>query len=477
MIWVKIMSEKQKNKSINKIIQAVIGILIFIVVKFLPVPEMLTSQAMTYIAIFLCVIFFLVADTMPDYLVIILTLAAFVISGITDLKTALAPFAQSTVWLLIGAFGIGMSVTKSGLLKRFALMTMRLFPENYFGQVLALLTTGTVIGPLIPSGNVKCTIMAPFALSMSREIGFKKSSKGAAGLFSAMFIPTGVAAHGFYSGSVLVFITLSVLPEEIKSGFSWMSWFQAAGVWMFATLILSFFAIILLYRPETAGTLPKGFAQARLRELGPMSKMEKQSAVVLTLTLLAWMTERFHGIDSSMVAIVSFASFSILGIANRSDFRGGIAWDSIIFIGGIMSVASQLAVLKIDRWISSLLSPIVQPLASNVYLFIPALCVFVYILRFVVISQTAVLAIFYAILAAITTNAGINPWVLAFSVMSSSCVWNLSFHNTMFLSALAATKDEMVVHRDVLPMSVAFMIINMIALMLSIWPWRALGLM
>jgi DASS family divalent anion:Na+ symporter len=238
MIQVKIVSEKQENRSIKKVIHASIGLLLFLAVKMLPHPEMLTPQAMTYMAIFLCVIFFLVLDTVPDYLVVIFALSAFVIFGIADLKTAFAPFAQSTVWLLVGAFGIGASVTKSGLL-----------------------------------------------------------------------------------------------------------------------------------------------------------------------------------------------------------------------------------------------SPVVQPLVSNVYLFIPALCVLVYILRFVIISQTAVLAIFYAILVPITTEAGMSPWILSFAVISSSCVWNLSFHNTMFLSALAATKGEMIVHRDVLPMSVAFMVINIIALMASIWPWRMLGLM
>jgi hypothetical protein len=47
----------------------------------------------------------------------------------------------------------------------------------------------------------------------------------------------------------------------------------------------------------------------------------------------------------------------------------------------------------------------------------------------------------------------------------------------MFLSALAATKGEMIVHKDVLPMSVAYMIINIIALMVSILPWKFMGLM
>jgi DASS family divalent anion:Na+ symporter len=256
-----------------------------------------------------------------------------------------------------------------------------------------------------------------------------------------------------------------------------MGWFQAASVWMFTTLLLSFFAILLIFRPSTEGSVSKGFARARLKELGPMSKMEKQSAVVLGLTLLAWMTEKVHGVDSSVVAVVSLAAFSTLGVIDRPAFRSAIAWDSIVFIGGVMSIANQLTALKIDKWISSLLSPIIQPMVSNVFLFIPALCASVYVVRFVVISQTAVLTIFYAVLATLATTAGINPWVLSFSVMCASCVWNLSFHNTMFLSALAATKGEMVVHKDVLPMSMAYMIINVIALMVSILPWKFMGLM
>lgn len=208
-----------------------------------------------------------------------------------------------------------------------------------------------------------------------------------------------------------------------------------------------------------------------------MSKMEKQSAIILLLTLIAWMTEKAHGVDSGIIALISLAAFCTLGIVDRALFRSGIAWDSIIFIGGIMSIASQLTVLGIDKWISHLLSPFMRPLVSNVFMFIPALCVLVYLMRCVVISQTAVLAIFYVVLAPLVIEVGMSPWVLAFSVMCSSCVWNLSFHNTMFLSALAATKGEMVVHKDVLPMSAAYMIINIVALMASILPWRIIGLM
>lgn len=74
---------------------------------------------------------------------------------------------------------------------------MKLFPASFKGQTAGLVVAGNLIGPLIPSVTAKCAIAAPFALGVSNQMGYEKDSKGAAGLFGAMFIGFGVTRPAF----------------------------------------------------------------------------------------------------------------------------------------------------------------------------------------------------------------------------------------------------------------------------------------
>ena len=76
-------------------------------------------------------------------------------------KTMLAAFSESSVWLLLSSFALSLGISKSGLLKRISLYILKIFPGNFPGQALGLITVGTVIGPFIPNLSAKSAILAP----------------------------------------------------------------------------------------------------------------------------------------------------------------------------------------------------------------------------------------------------------------------------------------------------------------------------
>ncbi len=73
--------------------------------------------------------------------------------------------------------GIGAAVTKSGLLARVALWIMRVCPPTFNGQVLALLGSGVIIGPFIPSTIAKVSIVGAMATDIGEKLGFEDRSK------------------------------------------------------------------------------------------------------------------------------------------------------------------------------------------------------------------------------------------------------------------------------------------------------------
>lgn len=441
-------------------------------------PGELTREAMIYMGIFLCAIIWLVLNVIPDYIVVILAMALFVVFKIAPISSAFSPFAGSSVWLVIGAFGISAVIGKTGLLKRIAFAILKVFPENFRGQILALFATGFVISPLIPSLTAKASILAPFSATAASALGFEKGSKGARGIFAAMWISSGIFGMAFLSGAVPVFTILGFLSDEEKAAFTWFHWLAASWVWLVVLAALSFVAIMILCNPDKGGqerNVEKGFAKKSLEALGPMSKDEKLSAVLLALALVGWMTGSIHGIDSGIWAVIIMCLMAVTGLLTKKEFMTKISWPTVFFIGGVFSIAAQIQKLGIDQWLATILSPILAPVVGNVYILIPVICITTYLLRCVVISQTAVTAIFFATLGGISRAAGINPWVILFVCYNSTLVWHFSFTNTTYVAAFGATGGEMVSHNDNQPMNIAYMVINLIACTASIPLWHMMG--
>ena len=270
--------EKGKGFNVVKLLKIIIPIIIAVLIAMIAPPEGLTVESMRFAGIFICLIIWMVLNVWPDFVITIVGLCAFVVFGVCSFGDAFSPFAGSSVWLVIGAFGLSAGVAKSGLLKRLSFMILKVFPENFQGQVTALFTTGLVISPLIPSLNAKAAILAPFSAQISESLGYEKGSKGARGLFGAMAIATTILGMAFYSGAVPVFTLIGMMPEEQQAGMSWISWFSGTWLWLIIMLVLYFLAIIMLYKPaQGAKTAEKGLAKKQLEALGPMSRKEKIS--------------------------------------------------------------------------------------------------------------------------------------------------------------------------------------------------------
>lgn len=100
----------------------------------IPAPDGLNQNAMFVIATLVWAIINWIAKPIPDFAAVLVMGCAWVILGVVPFAKAFGSFAGTTVWLLIAALGIGMAVTKSGLLARLALLIMKLFPSTFEGR-------------------------------------------------------------------------------------------------------------------------------------------------------------------------------------------------------------------------------------------------------------------------------------------------------------------------------------------------------
>lgn len=468
-----------KNSFFNKkIIGGIIGVVLGVWFANLPVFPGLTVQAMKAVGIFICAVAWWVADTIPDFMTSILMCCAFAAFKAVPFGAAFGSFAGTTFWLLVGALGIAAGVGKSGLLNRLALVMMGKFPLTFKGQTMALFVTGTLMTPLIPSSNAKIAVVAPFALTISDNMGYPRKSAGAAGIFSSMYVSLGCIHPWFISGSFMGYAVLGLLSKDIQAQMTWTNWFINAAPWGITLFVLMYLAIQFMYKPETENTLSPELVKDKLAAMGPMSRNEKIVAVVLALTLILWMTEKVHGVNSGIVAMCSTAVMLSLNIFDRIAFRSAIPWDAAIFMGGILNLSTIFPMLKIDKWIGSLIGPYVVPLLSqNIFIFFALICVLIALLRFVLASQLATITIFTLLLTPVAIQAGINPWIMAFMSYVAINVWFVMYQNIQYATSYyLSANGEMVEHKQMIKLSIAYVIVTIIGLCVSVPVWKMTGL-
>ncbi|MCQ2752469.1 MAG: anion permease, partial [Coriobacteriales bacterium] len=164
------------KRFIKKCVFFVVGVVAAFALYFILTNNGIDFQQASVLAILLCAIFWWSGSVFPNWATAIAMGLSFATIAGVGFETATKSFAGSTWWLLVAAFGIAGCMTATGLLHRFALNIIKLFPNTYVAQILGFMIAGSLVGPFIPSLAAKASILTPVAYSVGKNLGFDDKS-------------------------------------------------------------------------------------------------------------------------------------------------------------------------------------------------------------------------------------------------------------------------------------------------------------
>ena len=458
---------KEFNK--KSIIMLVISIAVGAVIANIPPFEGLTATSMTYLGIFVGMLIMLIANALPSWATCLGAMALMVAFQVGSLAEVFSAFGGSIVWLMIAVFAFATGIENSGLLTRLALKMLTIFPKNYRGQVLSLMTAGLVVSPLIPSNNAKTNLLAPMATEMTKQVGYEKRSKPALGLLTAVFMPPYIGSHAFLTGSANVAFMLGV----VGLSFSWVGYLSLTWVWLILLLLGTYIFCMTYCRPKEKLNLPENYFSDKYQALGKMKKEEWVALVVVVACLALWISNIF---DAGMVALLGAVAMSAFGILTPKDFQTRIPWGLIMFIGALIGIAGFMSTTGVSTWLAGLLGPSVSPVVSSVWIFVPVLLVLTWILRAFIPAQGVCIVILYSIFGPLLPDAGISLFIFGFVEYIGGNIWFNGFMNPFVLGALGVAGNEYVTIKEFKKSAYAYAVISIVAMMGSIPLWMAMGL-
>jgi len=396
-----------------------VGVVIFLI----PRPESVTPQAWTLLAIFIATIVGSIVQPLTGSAMVLLGVVAVALFGAVPIEKALSGYADKFVWLVLAAFFISRAMIKTGLGHRIALLFVRIIGRTTLGLGYSLVFTDFILASFIPSTGARSGgIILPIARSVTETYDSRPEdgTENRLGTFlmTMLYQCEVILCATFLTGQASNVIIAGFARQQSAIDLNYVVWFVSAIVPALISLTVIPLMIYRLFPPEIKKT-PNAvtFAHDELVKLGALSRNEKILLVVFVAVVILWITSRFHGIDSTVIALAGISALLITGVlAWRDLINETHAWEVFIWYGGLVMMATALGETNIPTLFAQAVASLTTGWSWPVALAILALVYFYahYAFASITAHVTAMFIPFLAVSVAIGAPAGLTVLILAY---------------------------------------------------------------
>lgn len=400
----------------------------------------------------------------------------FWVTGVAKVETAFSGFANDTPWFLFGAIMLGTAANKTGVPQRIGSFVVSRVGASYSRLLLGLIITSFLLLFFVPSGNARLVIMASFAVSVIEGFGVGKGSNIGRGIFlvltytAAIFDKMVIAGAGAITavGNIERFGGVHVSYALWVFAFFPCALLTIFGAWRFA---------IWAYPPEVerlSGSAEE--LKAKLRGGNEAwTPLAVKSSLLSALAIALWMTDSFHHIPASAVAlgVALIAFLPFVGVLEVEDMQKTNLMP-VFFVAAALSMSNVAQATGALKLLTDFFFGGVTPYLSNPVLAVPTLYWGGFLYHFATASEISMLATSLPVLMEYAKTHGLD-------VLWIGMIWGFSAGGKLF----AYQSAPLVVgysygyftHIDLIKIGVFLTIVEFVGLALSVaFYWPFLGL-
>jgi len=409
--------------NIKKVYPIIAGLILW----FFEPPSGLDEKGYQIFVVFISVIISLLVRAFPMAVSVLAGLSFSVMVELISLKEALKGYSDSTTWLVVIAFLIAGVIIDTGLGKRISLLCIHALGKSMTGLGYAICSAELILGPLVPSNTARGGgILAPIVDSMSRTLGsMPNKSPDKAGQYLHL-----VGAHANLITAAMFLTGMAANPLISKMGldvfqieFNWYTW--ALGSIVPGVLGLLGLPILLKYlSPPTIKSIQpiRDKIKKDIKVLGPWTFQEITTALTLGIMLLLWSTKPVHGWGTTTVALFGLLTILFLNAISWEEMaKNHKAWDTLIWLGGLLTLATSLKDLGFISWFAEMIQQSLTEY-SPIFIFLMLALIYFYSMYFFSMLTAHIVAMAGAIFI-VAKGVDLNPLLIVgvFAYFSNLC--------------------------------------------------------
>ena len=259
--------------------------------------------------------------------------------------------ADPVIVLFLGGFLMAKSALKEGVDAMLAHIVLRLF-QGKPGLILLGLMVFTATFSMFMSNTATTAMMITLVIPMLSELPKQDRLRKAL----VLCIPFAANIGGLGT-------PIASPPNAVASGYlanagydiSFLSWMAIAAPFMIILLLITWGLIRAFFRTETQKINMQHEAPA-LTSRGVLVMC------IFTVTVGLWLTDSWHGLPASVVALVPAIALTTTGLLGRKDYNS-LEWHILTLIAGGIALGVGMTMTGLDRVFIGLL-----PLEGNLVL-------------------------------------------------------------------------------------------------------------
>ena len=331
-------------------------VLVGIVLWFLPVPAGLKPEAWHMFAIFVATIIGFILHPIPIGGVALIAVGLTGFLKVLKPGEALSGFGNATIWLIVGAYMFAKGFIKTGLGRRIAYVIMSQIATSSLKLGYSLAITDFIVSPATPSNTARGGgILYPIVRSLCTAFQSEPDDGTRKKIGNYLMLSTfecDCITSSLFLTSVAPNLLVAKLAKDVTGlDITWGTYALATILPGIIALIITPYLVYKLATPELTQT-PEApqLAKDELQKMGPMSGAETTVLIAFLAALAMWATTSFTGLNATMIALVCIGFMLVRGALEWNDIiteKG--AWDTLVWMGGLMSLATGLAKLRSDE--------------------------------------------------------------------------------------------------------------------------------
>ena len=336
---INIASIKKSDLIRNNIFQAVLGLSLFFIFVYSIFTFSSDPETFYGLAILFLAVYFWLLTPISYMLTAFLIISFSVILGILKPTEAFTGFASSTIFFLLGAFILALTIEKHGLHKRIALVMLKRFGETPKTFVLGVILTGSLLSMTMPAHGV-AALFIPVLLgiySAYKEENLNQEFVKASLL--GLSFGTSVGSMGTLLGGARNPLAISIYYDQTGNMISFLEWFIAAiPVVIFMTFMVYFILSKYFDVKDVDMDIIQSEINEEVEEMGSLSMGQGKALGFLISAFILWVTIG-QIIGMGVVAVLVSAFIGISGTISWDDMAKRLPWGTIFLYGGAISLA------------------------------------------------------------------------------------------------------------------------------------------
>ncbi len=414
-----------------------IAALLFVATAYWIQFPILNAKQQVMFGLFATALFLWISEAVPNYLTSMLLICGLILTGTLKAKPAMATLGDPVIWLNVSAFIMASAMVKTDLVKRVALWLILKFGRNASTIFLTFLAINLILAAFVNATAAKAALMMPLFMVVSAVYGAPgtdTTNNFARNLVLHNLLMINASCNTFMTGSGANLLGVAILAGAGVSIF-YFDWLAAGLPLVLAFGVLSYLIGVRFVfpltkedrQPKLAGgreALAKAYA-----DLGPVKLNEVKAAIVFLLVLLVWATDKLHGLNSTVVAMLGAVIMLAPQFKLLSWNDVDIPWHLMIFSAGAYALGAGL---KATKLMDVLTVQLMDKLGMNTmsYFTLYAVLTGIFIVsHFIFQSKNMRTIIFMPIVIGIAQTMKID--ILALALPVALCInvcWSLPFN-------------------------------------------------